>query len=62
MSARSQKTQAADPVLARPTTWATQKQPAKTRSLAEIQREEARRTSQQQNFNYVSLIGSWGGG
>ena len=61
MVACSQKTQASEPVLARPTTWATQKQPAKTRSLAEIQREEARRTSQQQNFNYVSFTWELGG-
>ena len=49
-----QKTQVAEPV-SRPTSWATQKQPTKTRSLAEIQKEEERRTTQQQNYNYVSF-------
>ncbi|XP_063677623.1 GRB10-interacting GYF protein 2-like isoform X2 [Bolinopsis microptera] len=42
-----------EPVVSRATTWATQKQPSKTRSLAEIQREEERRTTQEQNLNYA---------
>ena len=50
----TQKSHVVEPAVSRPTTWATQKQPAKTKSLADIQREEERRTSQQQNFAYVS--------
>ena len=53
-----------EPVASRSTTWGSTPQ-TRTRSLAEIQREEEQRASYQQDANYVSgkvgWVGRWGG-